>query len=1099
MAQDPNLGQSPATPFSAAADSAAGWLASPATPAASSVAGLLTGSMEPAETPSAAITQLEHSCEKALQQFCGPQQYLIANLSSHDAVENFSEWLRVTFPEADDCLYSDKPLSKVSGQNPDFACQIPLCLHVSMLGFTSACTLKPPPGSEHCNNLIQEFLKDGFLTASDPLLVMEHDPDCAPFDVPMHPSQKARAFSLAYLKGYARSCTLLFVLHRIKSLGLDLAEDESLKPLMGSVVKIWAHCVHHPSRMDEALQNMKLSARGSLRHANNLIQCCFIIRNLRGKCGLSDSSVFVKRWNSMSTKQFQITGKRATALKFLLDQTPEHVLSLVLDHVNDFGWDKNLWSDDSLAVKKMYPNFQFACAKKSWLPRMKTTEESMELCIKHLQNGFVAKSLYLRRKVDAQTVEETSQRAAVVWHLGQELLSQIPIDPAKIKEVWYDSFAAGDGPVDAEIQGILMDKSENFDLRRDSPTLKKLCDQQSFAKPVCASAIEEATLQVDKFALVMKQLQYDLQVYETWSRKTASVKSAQEHQRHLWMLQRRKRCEAAAQTFLSRSLKLVVWDKRRAEQSIAECMNFKREVCQQQGISPDDMYTLLYWNCSAPCLMPSASYNNATNVVAWALNDQMRSTALILTRTFSYSKGKVFLEEQNLLQKLSAGNHILDWQFHLLFSNKPDARDLRPMVYPGRFVFPSWFQCDLRKDQRTPEVKQMPAKEMREVESVCEDDGILVMDLFVRNGDFTEAFCQVKSGRSNIHYLGFCESQDEIMYVEAYLKETLAQSYENGQPTPTGEKIEQDMSEDLKEKPPPHPRLNLLVLKNEELGLPVQVIREWQDHATCGPEFRKWLEGFQAKHKVIDDRAEQNETDPQGQSSDGKRANGGQVGPSPKKARTDVPALEPSRIIESSKITSALINEYSLPVGKDVAVSFHTRAENQMFLVNKGSKTWSASDPAILHFGNGSWKVLKANQDLPDGAVELKFASCDDKILLNGAVQTLGQVMADMRQKKPDAKIAYHQIQETDDIKQFSLTTTHRVVFVCKTEGSEWSSKNVASKVWKAGMDGGPLKLIWYMRWATKGLVPIKPVLHLLGHATLTAGQAADVTARHGS
>ena len=86
------------------------------------------------------------------------------------------------------------------------------------------------------------------------------------------------------------------------------------------------------------------------------------------------------------------------------------------------------------------------------------------------------------------------------------------------------------------------------------------------------------------------------------------------------------------------------------------------------------------------------------------------------------------------------------------------------------------------------------------------------MDLFVRNGDFTEAFCQVKSGRSNIHYLGCCESQDEIMYVEAYLKETLAQSYENGQPTPTGEKIEQDMSEDLKEKPPPHPRLNLLVL-----------------------------------------------------------------------------------------------------------------------------------------------------------------------------------------------------------------------------------------------------------------------------------------------
>lgn len=290
------------------------------------------------------------------------------------------------------------------------------------------------------------------------------------------------------------------------------------------------------------------------------------------------------------------------------------------------------------------------------------------------------------------------------------------------------------------------------------------------------------------------------------------------------------------------------------------------------------------------------------------------------------------------------------------------------------------------------------------------------------------------------------------------------------------------------------------VLKNEELGLPVQVIREWQDHATCGPEFRKWLEAFQAKHKVIDDQAEQND-DKEGQPSDGKRnSNGGQSGPSPKKARTEAPALEPGRIIESSKITGALINEYSLAVGKDLAVSFHMRADDQLFLVNKGSKTWSASDPAILQFGSGSWRVLKSNQEILDGAVELKFTGCDDKILLNGTVQTLGQAMAEMRQKKPDAKIAYYQIQETDDIKQFSLTSTHHVVFMCKVEeGTEWSSKNLAAKVWKAGMDGGPLKLIWYMRWATKGLLPIKPVLHLLGQATLTAGQAADVSVRRGS
>ena len=193
---------------------------SPATPAFSEagpgpVLALTDSSMEPVETQSAALAQLELSCETALQQFCGPQQYLLANLQNQEAVEDFSQWLRATFPEADDCLYSDKPLSKVSGQNSDFACHTPLCLHVSMLGFTRMCTLKPPPGSDHCKGLMQEFLKDGFLTSQDPLLVLEHNPDCAPFDVLSDPGQKARAFSL----GYFAVC---------------LAQDQSLEPALGS-------------------------------------------------------------------------------------------------------------------------------------------------------------------------------------------------------------------------------------------------------------------------------------------------------------------------------------------------------------------------------------------------------------------------------------------------------------------------------------------------------------------------------------------------------------------------------------------------------------------------------------------------------------------------------------------------------------------------------------------------------------------------------------------------------------------------------------------------------------------------------------------------
>ena len=75
------------------------------------------------------------------------------------------------------------------------------------------------------------------------------------------------------------------------------------------------------SKVDEALQNMKLSCRGSLRKATNTIQCVFMVRSLM-TFGLTDTMTFVRQWNAMSARQFQIVGKRAQTLKLLFDNAP---------------------------------------------------------------------------------------------------------------------------------------------------------------------------------------------------------------------------------------------------------------------------------------------------------------------------------------------------------------------------------------------------------------------------------------------------------------------------------------------------------------------------------------------------------------------------------------------------------------------------------------------------------------------------------------------------------------------------------------------------------------------------------------------------------
>ena len=51
-----------------------------------------------------------------------------------------------------------------------------------------------------------------------------------------------------------------------------------------------------------------------------------------------------------------------------------------------------------------------------------------------------------------------------------------------------------------------------------------------------------------------------------------------------------------------------------------------------------------------------------------------------------------------------------DWSFHVMFKEKGDARDLRPMVYSGKFVFPSLLELAKHLDQQAA-----PARWLRPV------------------------------------------------------------------------------------------------------------------------------------------------------------------------------------------------------------------------------------------------------------------------------------------------------------------------------------------------------------------------------------------------
>ena len=183
---------------------------------------------------------------------------------------------------------------------------------------------------------------------------------------------------------------------------------------------------------------------------------------------------------------------------------------------------------------------------------------------------------------------------------------------------------------------------------------------------------------------------------------------------------------------------------------------------------------------------------------------------------------------------------------------------------------------------------------------------------------------------------------------------------------------------------------NLKVIRDQDLFLPAGVVAEWKDNPHCGESFRQWLDQF--PYKVIDAAQMQ---EPQ-QSSGGGGGNNNEPQPSPKRARTDnAPEVDSSLIV--SEAPQALIQEVKLGNGMPV---IHLRSEKSVYLWNGTDKNFVQTDFCLAFFGSGSYKILKANQEVPDKGVLLDFKDSSDQIVLNGVVQTISEAVTAMRIKK---------------------------------------------------------------------------------------------------
>ena len=256
-----------------------------------------------------------------VKQHGGPIQFLKACMNDTKDKINFLHHLWDTYPECDDIAYHDEakipPVTEA-----EMGSTLPVPLHITKFGWDDDCSLKPPTGTDTFERIIGEVLQDGVVTAGEPLLVVQTRAPASYEGLPSFGSSTSPlpTCSLAYVKGMARISSVISLLYWCWEQNINLREQHP--KLYDSVRAVYAHHLIKQSKVEEALSTMKLSARGSIRRATNVIQIAVIVKNL-GSHGFSDFAGFVRMHNQRNAKQFQIVGKKAVALKLLFEQAPE--------------------------------------------------------------------------------------------------------------------------------------------------------------------------------------------------------------------------------------------------------------------------------------------------------------------------------------------------------------------------------------------------------------------------------------------------------------------------------------------------------------------------------------------------------------------------------------------------------------------------------------------------------------------------------------------------------------------------------------------------------------------------------------------------------
>ena len=400
----------------------------------------------------------------------GVAKYLRIKMATPESKVAFCNWLFSSFPPTREVIDRQWWMDNIPTYKYDeVGAHAPIILHPALFSFLKVASARPEPANVTCQLLADEMLSDKFATQAEPLLLKllptRELAGFQPLWTSLCEGKEGNILSyqsVGFRKGQARVLTMLALCHLFYvDGGIDVIRHE-FSGFFQSLSDIHAHVLEPTALQNEVILNFMLSSRGSIRKPPNTLTWVSTLKNLRDQAGFSDFDGLAKEFNKGVGSKLQLVGQKAMTVRLIVNAYPEPVVDLLVDHVGETGWEKACVNEDILGSKKMIPGWANKSPTKAWTRRGTVTPESMLLGFQKAIKEHQRLPLAARRPPQKQTMEQLSEKAAVVHALFKEIMETVPIDTDRLHADFVQKWVNGSIDLDLQISEAIYEKRPEF-------------------------------------------------------------------------------------------------------------------------------------------------------------------------------------------------------------------------------------------------------------------------------------------------------------------------------------------------------------------------------------------------------------------------------------------------------------------------------------------------------------------------------------------------------------------------------------------------------------------------------------------------------------